>query len=457
MSDNNKYEGFDEINEKNNKGKFNGDIILNFDRFFLFFLKIIYINRDEVRKIHNKYQSEDILDLLGITLYEKLMIFYKFGEHFDFVITLLLSRIYSNATTNKKEFLKKMLKEQDNSKELNEYQILYFFNLWIKINNEIIKSSKEIMNKKMEDDFNTTNIEEIVKILIEENEKSNKYLIIFSQINSNILNKKLEEIKKEIESNARKLAEEYVNKNKNANNKNVKFDNSLNIDIDKWEKIPGELKQLSISDLGLYGVNEKDEIWYREGINCQNKRGNSWCKIDGLLKHISVGKYGIWGVNMHDEIWYRNNVTKGNPLGNGWTKVDGLLKMISVSEYGVFGVNMHDEIWFREGVSSANRTGIRWVKIDGLLKYISAGKYGVWGVSKHDEIWYRNNATEKNPKGNGWTKVDGLLKMISVSDYGVWGVNSSNGIYYRKGINEFNKIGTRWVKIEGRLKNISVG
>jgi len=104
MSDNNKYEGFDEINEKNNKGKFNGDIILNFDRFFLSFLKIRYINRDEVRKIHNKYQSEDILDLLGITLYEKLMIFYKFGEHFDFVITLLLSRIYSNATKIKRNF-----------------------------------------------------------------------------------------------------------------------------------------------------------------------------------------------------------------------------------------------------------------------------------------------------------------------------------------------------------------
>ena len=64
--------------------------------------------------------------------------------------------------------------------------------------------------------------------------------------------------------------------------------------------MPGNLKQLCISNLGLYCVNKYDEIFYREGIDFSNKEGNSSIKLDGQLKHISCCKYDIWGVNCKD-------------------------------------------------------------------------------------------------------------------------------------------------------------
>ena len=79
--------------------------------------------------------------------------------------------------------------------------------------------------------------------------------------------------------------------------------NFSNINSDKWIKLQGALKQIYVSNYGVYGVNENNNIYYREGIDFYNKKGNSLVLIDSALKYISVGKYGLWGVNSNDEIW----------------------------------------------------------------------------------------------------------------------------------------------------------
>ena len=66
-----------------------------------------------------------------------------------------------------------------------------------------------------------------------------------------------------------------------------------NINSNKWIKLPGALKQIYVSNYGVYGVNKYNNIYYREGIDLNNKIGNSWILIDGALQYISVGKYGF--------------------------------------------------------------------------------------------------------------------------------------------------------------------
>lgn len=65
-----------------------------------------------------------------------------------------------------------------------------------------------------------------------------------------------------------------------------------------------------------------------------------WVHIVGGLTHVTVGKSGVWGVNENDEIFYRQGVTLGTPYGTGWKKLPGALKQIDAGSSGVvYGVN----------------------------------------------------------------------------------------------------------------------
>ena len=183
----------------------------------------------------------------------------------------------------------------------------------------------------------------------------------------------------------------------------------------------GLLKQVSVgSSSRIWGVNDKDEIYQRDG--------NGWQIVSGKLKHVSVGSDGtVWGVNASNNIYRRS--------GSGWTKISGKLKQISVGNKNhIWGVNAQNHIY--------RRTGNKWTKMPGKLKHVSAGKDGsVWGVNASNAI-YRWN-------GSSWTKVAGALKQVSVGDANnIWGVNAKDDIYRRTG--------SKWTKVAGKLKYVSV-
>ena len=47
----------------------------------------------------------------------------------------------------------------------------------------------------------------------------------------------------------------------------------------------------------VWGVNSADNIYRRSG--------NVWERIPGSLKVVSVSQAGVWGVNANDDIYYR--------------------------------------------------------------------------------------------------------------------------------------------------------
>ena len=96
--------------------------------------------------------------------------------------------------------------------------------------------------------------------------------------------------------------------------------------------------------------------------------------LGGTLKQISVGDGKVMGVNRHDEIYYRTGIDQSNPEGTGWKRIDGYLKYITVGDGKIMGVNGHNHIYYRVGISDANPEGTSWKRIAGYLKQISSSE-----------------------------------------------------------------------------------
>ena len=68
------------------------------------------------------------------------------------------------------------------------------------------------------------------------------------------------------------------------------------------------------------------------------------------MKQIESGPNGaVWGVNRRNQIFYRAGVTRRNPIGRRWLHIRGRLSYISVGCAGVYGVNKRHQIWRYRG------------------------------------------------------------------------------------------------------------
>ena len=58
--------------------------------------------------------------------------------------------------------------------------------------------------------------------------------------------------------------------------------------------------------VAIWGVNSNDQIWFKSDSDFM------WERIPGGLKQIEVGQLGVFGVNRNDAIYYRVG-TNNNP------------------------------------------------------------------------------------------------------------------------------------------------
>jgi len=154
-----------------------------------------------------------------------------------------------------------------------------------------------------------------------------------------------------------------------------------------WKRVAGALKHVSVSNTNnVWGVNRGGLIYRRVG--------NGWQRISGGLKQISVGEAGVWGVNDANDLYYRQG-TYGdrNTAGSDWVKLIGKFKWIS-SGKRVIGVNSKNEILERVGRSAQFPIGTCWKKISGLrLGQVDVGIHRNWGVANV----YRNGVYRDGP------------------------------------------------------------
>ena len=82
----------------------------------------------------------------------------------------------------------------------------------------------------------------------------------------------------------------------------------------KWIHIGGKLMQIDSGPFGLvWGVNRHHQIWCRTGISWKRPQGSGWHRVPGGLKYVSVGQFGAWGVNRKNQIYFRYRVLRGIP------------------------------------------------------------------------------------------------------------------------------------------------
>ena len=237
------YEGFEEINKRNKEGMTNGNIILNFDGFFLSFKRMIYQNRDELLKMHKKYNSKGILDYL-LDYHKRIVLMTILGPDINFIISLVLIKQILNKGKDSKEIFSELLNEirKDNKEEkIDKFQIVWFLTIWNDLKKDIIKESENIMINTSKTNLNTIDRDEIIKILIQENENKNEFLVMFSNTNEKFLKEKLKEINKEIETIAINIAEEYIKQNEyiskeNKSNKSIKIQSGSAYVEFPWQK-----------------------------------------------------------------------------------------------------------------------------------------------------------------------------------------------------------------------------
>lgn len=77
------------------------------------------------------------------------------------------------------------------------------------------------------------------------------------------------------------------------------------------------------------GVNSRDQIWYRDGIDRVHPYGITWKRIIGNLNQISVGDGNITGSNEAGNLFTRTHIDRMHPYGTGWKKIPGNIKNIN--------------------------------------------------------------------------------------------------------------------------------
>jgi hypothetical protein len=87
-----------------------------------------------------------------------------------------------NKDKDNKSILSDLIDEIHNNQAMNLEQILWFYYLWNTMKPEIIKESEKIMKERIKNDLNNEkDLDKIIKILINQNNASNKYLTLISK------------------------------------------------------------------------------------------------------------------------------------------------------------------------------------------------------------------------------------------------------------------------------------
>ena len=228
-----------------------------------------------------------------------------------------------------------------------------------------IKESEDIMTKKSKTNLNTIDKEEIIKILIKENENKNEFLVMFSQTKEKFLKEKLQEINKEIELIAIKIAEEYIKQNKKEVKKSYddkEEHNYFNISFDEEIVIRSSLTYKNL-DIEYNNIKSGTKIIL---YDAHGRGSQSFLKVDNNDGTFSFKKYGYaLDVRFSEikngtqiQIWEYNG-TKAQKFylkdrGNGYASIHSAINKnycIDVSNSGTHNFNKI-QLWESNGTSA---------------------------------------------------------------------------------------------------------
>ena len=102
----------------------------------------------------------------------------------------------------------------------------------------------------------------------------------------------------------------------------------------QWKLLSSKrLKQIDSGPRGIvYGVDISNHIYCRIGITNDAPHGTGWKGVSGLLKYVSCNDLGCYGVNHYNQVFYSLGVNAENCAGSSWIHIHGLsFRQIEVS------------------------------------------------------------------------------------------------------------------------------
>ncbi|XP_023339608.1 tectonin beta-propeller repeat-containing protein 1 [Eurytemora carolleeae] len=106
-----------------------------------------------------------------------------------------------------------------------------------------------------------------------------------------------------------------------------------------WANVDGDMKSIAASSKGhVWAVDKSDRVWWRKGAKIDSPTGSTWKHISGNLAKISVGSFGVWGLDSKNEVYFRDG-TAGDAdetEGSSWTMVEGKFIDICVGSTSVW-------------------------------------------------------------------------------------------------------------------------
>jgi len=204
--------------------------------------------------------------------------------------------------------------------------------------------------------------------------------------------------------------------------------------------IKGVMSVSASNTFGTWVTTNKDEVYVKKTSD------GPWTLANPSLRQISVSNLAMWGVNKYGEIFYS---ASKSPHAK-WMKVYGpKLKQVTVSDNGqVWGLTSKGLLY--------NRQGYKWeyIKPSPKSQSVSVGHSGVWAVGERGAIWVRPGSYGGNSVGGQWKKIPGWLWKIHSTNGFVFGI-TKKGEVYKRVISQKKPFGDKWEKMNLKATSIA--
>ncbi len=202
----------------------------------------------------------------------------------------------------------------------------------------------------------------------------------------------------------------------------------------------------------LVSANIKDDTWALDGSGRPYVHSDSdWRPVSQeVFKSLAVGLTGVWGVTEKGQILYRQGVTSQDKTGLNWVDVDGddITRILTGPMDEIIGIKRDGSLIWRFGVSQKSPTGTEWIDLGKRVFDASVGTYGLWIIDRSGNLQFGAGEFDENNRNIvfKWTPVTGKLKKIRAGYEGsLWGVLLDGKVAKRRDVNSLQPTGTEWL------------
>ena len=211
----------------------------------------------------------------------------------------------------------------------------------------------------------------------------------------------------------------------------------------------GLLTYVSVGPAGVWAANNAEKPVYKvDTYQDPDTLGSYWLVARGDLLQVDVGTDQMWGINRRDMIYLRTGINASAPFGSDWELLGDAFTWVSVSPGGsVWAVNTAGHLLHYRHSSNAQPVGTAWDVMDTDVQRVDAGQAGVWALKTDGRLFYRHGTYGDNGStGTDWRSVEGTFTSVSSGKNVVVVVDTAGHVWVRSGVSSNTPAGLAWLR-----------